>query len=92
MSDKEKKHPVKVFQCGRINAAIWEDQKVIDNTIVNVHTIKIDRSYKDGEDWVSTNLFFAEDLLKVALAANEAYKFLKLKTLEKININNNADS
>ena len=81
MTDKKNNHPAKVFQCGRIKVAIWEGQKVIDNTVVNVHTIKIDRSY-------NTNSFFAEDLPKVVLAANEAYKFLKLKSLETTNSNN----
>jgi len=80
MADKNNNNnnPKKVFRCGRITATIWEGQKVIDNTLVNVHTIKIDRSYKAGEEWVNTNYFFAEDLPKVALVASEAYKVLKL--------------
>jgi len=80
MVDKDKNHPVKAFQCGRIKAAIWKGQKVINNAIVEVHTIKIDRSYKDGEEWKHTNAFFDEDLPKVVVVANEAYKYLRMRT------------
>lgn len=93
MADKNNNHPVKVFQCGRVQATIWIDQMIIDNTLKNVHTIRIDRSYKkEKEDWVHTNSFFIEDLPKVALAANEAYKFLRLKSSENAISDNNADS
>ncbi|MHC4538687.1 MAG: hypothetical protein ACYS74_02765 [Planctomycetota bacterium] len=91
MAEKDSDNPTKVFQCGRIKAAIWEGQKVIDNTIVNVHTIKIDRSYKDDdEEWKHTNLFYSEDLPKIAMVASEAYKFIRLRSFDKSNSDNNA--
>lgn len=92
MKHKVKNDPIKVFQCGLIRAAIWADSTVIDNTIVEVHSIKIDRSYKDGEQWKHTNAFNAEDLPKVALVANEAYKHLRMRAFApgtSQNINNN---
>ena len=89
MAEKNNNNPKIVFRCGRIEAAIWEGQKVIDNTVVKVHTIRIDRSYKDGEEWVHTNYFFTEDLPKVSLAANEAYKFIRLKSSDQPDSNNN---
>jgi len=93
MAEKNNNHPERVFRCGRIKAAIWKSQKVIDNAIVDVHTIRIDRSYKnEGEDWVHTNSFFVEDLPKVALVANEAYKYLRLKSSENTTSDNNADA
>jgi hypothetical protein len=79
MAEKEKNHPVEVFQSGRVKASIWQDQKVINNDLVNVHTIKIERSYKnDFGDWINTNFFFVDDLPKVVLVANEAFRFLRL--------------
>ena len=82
MAEKGTNNPVKVFQCGRVKAAIWADSKVIDNTVVEVHSIRIDRSFKDGEEWKHTNAFSSEDLPKVALVANEAYKFIRLQSPE----------
>lgn len=92
MAENSKNNPIKVFQCGRIKAAIWADSKVIDNTVVEVHSIKIDRSYKDGEEWKHTNAFNAEDLPKVALVANEAYKYVRMRAFAPgISQNGNSD-
>lgn len=82
MAEKGKNNPIRVFQCGPVKAAIWADSKVIDNAVVEVHSIKIDRSYKDGEEWKHTSAFNAEDLPKVALVANELYKFIRLRSPE----------
>ena len=81
MADKDKNHPVKAFQCGPVKASIWMDPKVIDNEIVDVHSIRIDRVYKDKKDneWKYTTTFYSEDLPKVALVANEAYKYLRMR-------------
>ncbi len=74
--------PVKKFRCGPIAANIWTEAKVIESEMVTFHSIKIDKAYKDGEEWKHTNSFSAEDLPKVALVASEAYKFIRLSTSE----------
>ena len=73
-----------MFSCGGIKAAIWLDSKVIKNEMVEVHSVKIDKSYKEQDDkeWKHTNTFNAEDLPKVALVAMEAYKFIRLRIFE----------
>ena len=50
--------------------------------LAEVHSIRIDRSYKDGDEWKHTNSFNVEDLPKVAFVADEAYKFLRMNTFE----------
>jgi hypothetical protein len=55
---------------------------VINNAVVKVYSIKIDRAYKHGDTWAYTNLFNAEDLPKVAVVANEVYKYLRMRTFE----------
>jgi len=40
------------------------------------------KAYKEGEDWKYTNSFNIEDLPKVALVANEAYKNIRLKSTD----------
>ena len=55
-----------------------------EDTLVEVHSIKIDRSYKykDSDEWKHTNTFNAEDLPKVAVVAMESYKFIRVSSPE----------
>ena len=70
--------PEKRFRCGPVSASIWTETKVVDGEMVKFHSINIDKAYKDGDEWKHTNRFSAEDLPKVALVANEAYKYIRL--------------
>ena len=70
--------PEKRFRCGPVSASIWAESKVVDGEMVKFYSINIDKAYKDGDEWKHTNRFNAEDLPKVALVANEAYKYIRL--------------
>lgn len=70
--------PEKTFRCGAISASIWSESKMIDNRDVLLYSIKIDKAYKTDEGWKHTNNFMPEDLPKVAVVANEAYKYIRL--------------
>ena len=85
MESKTNKLPDKVFQCGSVKAAIWIDSKVHNNAMVEFHSIKFNRCYKEDEEWKYTNTFNAEDLPKLALIATEAYKFIRLRSSEQNN-------
>jgi len=74
--------PDKRFRCGSISASIWAEAKTINNEMVTLYSIKIDKAYKDGEEWKHTSSFAADDLPKVALVANEAYKHIRLNITE----------
>ena len=74
--------PNKRFRCGAISASLWLKDKVIEGKIVEHYSISITKSYKDGDDWKHTNSFSTEDLPKIALLANEAYKYIRLNTSE----------
>ena len=50
--------------------------------MVNFYSINITKAYKEGEVWKHTNRFSAEDLPKVALVANEAYKYIRLNSTD----------
>lgn len=84
MDETIKRSPDKSFSCGLVKAAIWADSRVINNTVVEVHSIIIDRSYKDKDDgeWKYTTTFAAEDLPKVAVVAMASYKWLRLRSFE----------
>jgi len=84
MEDTAKKPPIKVFRCGPVKAAIWLNNVERDGEVVAIHSIRVDKIYKDKNDneWKHTNSFGAEDLPKVTIVANEAYKFIRLRTSE----------
>jgi hypothetical protein len=84
MENKINNKPVKVFAFGALKAAVWTDSRVVNNSIVEMHSVRIDRTYKDKDsnEWKHTNVFFAEDLLKLAALASEVYKWLRLRSFE----------
>jgi len=75
-----KTRPVRVFRCGAVAAAIWADYRVINDAVVKVHSIRITKNYRQGDEWKSTTTFATEDLPKVDLVAKEAYRFLRLRS------------
>ena len=72
--------PEKKFKCGPISASIWAEDKTLESGVVKFYSINITKAYKDGDNWKNTNNFNAEDLPKVALVANEAYKYIRLSS------------
>ena len=85
MKNAVAKKPVNVFNCGPIKAAIWADSRIVNNAMVEVHSVRIDKSFKDGEEWKHTNTFNIEDLPKVSVVAMEIYRFLRVHTSESDN-------
>ncbi len=71
-----------VFRCGAVAAAIWVDHRVINDAVVKVHSIRITKNYRQGDEWKHTTTFTTEDLLKVGFVAGEAYRFLRLRSEE----------
>jgi len=74
--------PEKKFSCGSISASIWANTKVVTGEKVKIYSVTINKAYKESEDWKYTNSFNIEDLPKVALVANEAYKYIRLKSTD----------
>ena len=74
--------PEKKFNCGSISASIWANTKVVNSETVKLYSVTINKAYKEGEEWKYTNSFNIEDLPKVALVANEAYKYIRLKSTD----------
>ncbi|MBN2590825.1 MAG: hypothetical protein JXA96_13255 [Sedimentisphaerales bacterium] len=70
--------PEKRIRCGAISASIWVDRKTVEGKTVEYHSISITKSYKDGDEWKHTNNFNTDDLPKIALVANEVYRYIRL--------------
>jgi len=71
--------PEKKFRCGPITASIFAEARVVSDQMVKFYSVRIDKVYKDGDQWKHTTSFATEDLPKVALLATEVYKYLRLK-------------
>ena len=74
--------PEKKFSCGPISASIWANNRTVNSETVTFYSVTINKAYKEEEDWKHTNSFDIEDLPKVTLVANEAYKYLRLKSAD----------
>lgn len=74
--------PEKKFNCGPISASIWTNTKTVNGETVKFYSVTINKAYKEDEDWKHTDSFNIEDLPKVALVANEAYKYIRLKSTD----------
>ena len=84
MEKEIKKPPIKVFQCGSVQAAIWLFPTVKDGKVVEKHSVTITKTYWDKgiEDWEKTDFLYPDDLPKVAMVATEAYKHIRMQTFD----------
>lgn len=71
--------PEKVFKSGSVSASLWPRTANVHGGSATFYSVKIEKTYKDGDEWKHCNVFSAEDLPKVRLVANEAYRFIALK-------------
>jgi len=78
---KVKNLPTHKFRAGGITATVWQNSTKKDGKDIEYRTITLERSYKDKDDkWQTTNSMRINDLPKVAMVCNEAFKVLVLKT------------
>lgn len=61
--------PVDEVRLGRIKAAIWKN----DTEVGPMHNVTLERTYRDGDDWKSSQSFGRDDLLVVAKALDIAH-------------------
>lgn len=64
MSDQ----PVKKFRVGNVTASVWKND---DN-----HSVTLQKSYKDGEEWKNTDTLFYVDVLCAVKALDKAEKYM----------------
>lgn len=63
----------------QIQVAIWENQQEKDGQQFKSHSVTIQRRYRDGEEWKTASGFRVSDLLIVAHASTEAYRWMRSK-------------
>lgn len=64
--------PVHQIRIGRIRAAVWANPT--DHGVW--HNVTFERTYKDGEDWKSSDSFGRDDLLTLAKLADLAHTWI----------------
>ena len=74
----ESKKPRHVIRAGSVSASIWESKASKDGREFPVWSIRIERSYKKGEEWNRTSSYGLADLPKVETVARKAYEALIL--------------
>ena len=71
-SGGERRRPVQEFRLGRIQGAVWLNQSENGPR----YSVTINKSYKEGEVWKTTQSFSREDLLLVAKIADQAHTWI----------------
>ncbi len=71
--------PVAEFKAGTVRATVWMNEIQKDGKPLQLASVSVERSFKDGETWKKTNSFRADDLPKVVAVAWKAYELLVLK-------------
>ena len=84
MTDQKPQQPIKEFKAGSVKAAIWKNEHEEGGRTVVRHSVRISRSYRDRQtgDWKETEYYFANDLPRLALVAQQAFEFIALKESE----------
>lgn len=68
--------PESKFNAGSIQIAVWDNESKEGNTF---QSISIQKRYKVGEEWKTTNSLNVNEIPKAILALQKAYEHLVLK-------------
>ena len=82
MEETNGNRPEKKFSTGAISVAVWCNKTVKDGKETEFRTVSLERRYKKGEEWHSTNTLRVSDLPKAALVLNKAFEYLVLNGAE----------
>jgi len=81
--EEGKKRPTKEFRAGPVRASVWIDEMTReDGSTYALGSVIIERRYKDGEEWKSTNRYHLRDLPNLWLVVMECLRFLALRERE----------
>lgn len=72
MPNNDANRPVHEIRFGSIKAVIWKNQTA--NGFM--HNVTVARIYKEGDDWKESSGFGRDDLLTLAAALEEAFKWI----------------
>ena len=80
MSQQNDVKPIKDFRAGNIQASVWRNEVHKDGETVVRHSVRIQKQYrKEDGDYENTDYYFPNDLPKLILVAQDAFRFITLK-------------
>jgi len=85
-SDSAKKNPlVQMITCGNVRLSIFENASQQSGDAAWYYTVKVSRSYRDGEGkWQSTSNFYKSHLPQLIYACQRALEFLEAAESESV--------
>jgi len=85
-TEEKGNQPEKKFRAGGLVATVWENKGKNEKSgeEYSYRTVSVNRSYKDKttDEWKTTDSMKLNDLPKLALVAQQAYKYLVMKEEE----------
>jgi len=78
----ENKKPVFTKRAGSLSVTCWKNTAVKDGKEFDNYSFVVTRGYKDGEEWKNTSSLRINDLPKIKILLNEAYKEIILSEKE----------
>jgi len=81
MSTSPANRPVKEFRVRNLSLAIWQNEGTRDGRPVTLHSITLNKRYRDQEtgEWRDSNSFFPDDLPRLRLLLDKAYEHILLR-------------
>lgn len=73
--------PIREFKAGTVRASVWPERAKRDERSWNTFVIQVQKVFYDPTDgqYRSTSYFRPDELPKLALVANEAFKFVSMR-------------
>ena len=72
----ENTKPVKTFRAGGIEVSVWKNEVQQDGQTIVRHSVKVEKQYKNKEEWQKTDYYFPDELPKLRSLLQKAYDFL----------------
>ena len=81
MSTSPANRPIKEFRVRNLSLAIWQNEGTRDGRPVTLHSITLNKRYRDQEtgEWRDSSSFFPDDLPRLRLLLDKAYEHILLR-------------
>lgn len=77
MNENESKKPIKKFQIGCIQVAVWKNEKKDGENLKIFPSFTISKSYKDADEWKNVKSFSPTNYADLKLALDQAYLYMR---------------
>lgn len=81
-SQAQNNRPTATYQVGKAKVSVWENKKEGKYGAYTEKNFKIEKVYKDGDQWKSTSYFDLTELLQLKAAIDKAIIEQAVKTKE----------